>query len=330
MTDKFESAPDIVIHPKAPPALPPVAGPWKRIFAFVVDLLVLALPAEGLGFLFPNFLFTIGPFGQLLGLVFILPYFGIMNSVLCGGQTLGKKLFKIAVRGSDNQPIALWPSFLRAVLLIVPIHLLLCLTFWMKSMIAAAVVSSLVYGWMVSIVVLFLVNKQARQGTHDLLLHTYVVDLKGEKVEEFLETSKASRILAAACLIVVVVGYSGVTAFKTIRAQNSGLSPLFETLSSDPRFFTTRVSNTAYIDEKNNQENTLSIDLWYKGTTTPIVSQQINRDIAPLIFSSVSNIEDYDTIQVKISSRRYLGLYSYNITNYYTGTLEEWRQSAGE
>lgn len=330
MSDAPESLPDIVIHPIAPPAFPPLAGVWRRLFAFVVDLLILGIVAEGLGFLFPDFLFSIGPFGQLLGLVFILPYFGIMNSSLCGGQTLGKKLFKIAVRGTDNQPIKLWPSFLRAVLLIAPIHVQLCLTFWMKSMIASAVVSSLIYGWMLSILVLFIFNRQARQCSHDLLMHTYVVDLKGEKVEEFFETSKPSRILAAACLIAVFVGYSGVTTFNTLRSQKSGLEPLFEVLSSDPRFFTTRVSNTAYVDAKNNQENTLSVDLWYKGTTNSLVAGQINRDIAPLIFSSVKNIADYDTIQVKISSRRYLGLYSYNLTNYFTGTVEEWRQMVGE
>lgn len=330
MTDLTNPVPDIVIHPKPEPAIPPIANAWRRLFAFMVDLVILGVVAEGLGFLFANPLYEIGPFGQLLGLVFILPYFGIMNSHLSGGQTLGKKLFKIAVRGADNQPIGLGVSFLRASLLIVPVHLLSCLSFWVTNRYVTAFLASVVYAWMVALVIVYLVNKQARQTSHDLIVHTFVVDLRKDKIEEFPETSKPTRILALACLAVVVVGYTGVTLFNGLRSNNSSLQGLYDAVSTDSRFFTTRVSNTSYLDTDNKTEKTLTIDVWYKGALNPFITSQINRDLAPLIFENVSDIDSYNTIQVKISSRRYLGLYSYNVTNYFTGTVDEWRQSAGE
>jgi uncharacterized RDD family membrane protein YckC len=330
MTDPTNSVPDIIIHPKPEPMIPPITNAWRRFFAFMVDLVVLGVVAEGLGFLFANPLYEIGPFGQLLGLVFILPYFGVMNSRLCGGQTLGKKLFKIAVRGADNLPISLGKSFLRAVLLIAPIHLLLCLTFWMNNRYVTAFIASLVYGWLTALVIVYLVNKQARQTSHDLIVHTFVVDLRKDKIEEFPETSKPTRILALACLAVVVVGYTGVTLFNGLRSNNSNLQGLYDAVSTDSRFFTTRVSNTSYLDTDNKTEKTLTIDLWYKGALSPFITSQINRDLAPLIFENVPDIDSYNTIQVKISSRRYLGLYSYNLTNNFTGTVAEWQQSAGE
>jgi|CXWL01.1.fsa_nt_gi uncharacterized RDD family membrane protein YckC len=63
-----------------------------------------------LGWSLSSFWFQIGPYGRIVGLLFILPYFGLMNSGVGKGQTIGKRLLKIAVRDGENKPIRLGRS----------------------------------------------------------------------------------------------------------------------------------------------------------------------------------------------------------------------------
>ena len=99
---------------------PPIAGFWRRFFAWFVDSIILGVIGQIIGIAFASFFFSIGPYGRPIGLLFIIPYFGIMNSKIGGGQTLGKRWLKIAVRNNNNEPIELWRSIIRISLLALP------------------------------------------------------------------------------------------------------------------------------------------------------------------------------------------------------------------
>ena len=108
-------------------------------------------------------------------------YFGILNSQLGGGQTLGKRILRIKVVGRDDQTIRIDRSCLRYIvfnlpwaLQMVPVNqppILLILLF-----------AALYYGVMTSIIYLILFNRKTRQSLHDLVANTLVVD-KGETRE---------------------------------------------------------------------------------------------------------------------------------------------------
>src|ERR671923_3070682 len=85
--------------------LPPIAGFWRRFLAWFIDSLLLGIIGQAIAVLFSSFFFSIGPYGRPIGLLFIIPYFGILNSKIGGGQTIGKRLMKIAVRNKNNEPI---------------------------------------------------------------------------------------------------------------------------------------------------------------------------------------------------------------------------------
>src|SRR5690348_14117245 len=76
---------------------PPIAGFWRRLAAFVVDALILGVPAMLLGFAMFDWAASLGQAGRLIGFVVALLYFGLLNSRLGGGQTLGKRLLGIRV-----------------------------------------------------------------------------------------------------------------------------------------------------------------------------------------------------------------------------------------
>src|SRR6187455_1232356 len=83
---------------------PPIAGFWRRFFAWCIDLLLLGVIGQVIAVAFSSFLFSIGPYGRPIGLLFLIPYFGIMNSRIGGGQTVGKRWMQIAVRNRENDP----------------------------------------------------------------------------------------------------------------------------------------------------------------------------------------------------------------------------------
>jgi uncharacterized RDD family membrane protein YckC len=75
----------------------PIAGFWRRLDAFAVDCLVLAVPAMFLGLALFDLAESLGGAGRLIGVIAALLYFGLMNSRLGRGQTLGKRLLGLRV-----------------------------------------------------------------------------------------------------------------------------------------------------------------------------------------------------------------------------------------
>jgi uncharacterized RDD family membrane protein YckC len=100
-----------------------VANFWRRIGALFIDGLILGLVGFLLGLVLESTFVKIGGMGRLIGVVIALVYFGLMNSKLCNGQTIGKKLLNLRVVDSSNQPIPLANSVLRYIVLAAPFSL---------------------------------------------------------------------------------------------------------------------------------------------------------------------------------------------------------------
>src|SRR4051812_31819978 len=91
----------------------PIAGFWRRLGAFCLDCLLLAAIGLAVGFFLTDEFVRLGPWGRLLGFSVALTYFGTLNSVLMGGQTLGKRLLKIKVVAKSGTPLSVPKSLLR-------------------------------------------------------------------------------------------------------------------------------------------------------------------------------------------------------------------------
>jgi uncharacterized RDD family membrane protein YckC len=165
-----------------PPPLPvtlgevQIAGFWRRLFAFVIDNAILGVPAALLGFaLFDQFA-KLGGWGRAVGFMVALLYFGLMNSALGGGQTLGKRLMKIRVVNSNDSPISVARSSLRFLILGAPFFLNgaafppRIFTSWIGIMIGFVI-----FGIGGTIIYLFVFNRRNRRALHDLISGTFVV-----------------------------------------------------------------------------------------------------------------------------------------------------------
>lgn len=154
------------------------AGFWARLFAFILDSLILALPCLAVGFVFFDQLAAIEGPTRLIGLVPYLLYFGLLSSSLGGGATLGMRMMGLRVVDMRARPLdpvrALW----RALVLTLPLilnglYLQIGDSVWARAYVVLAAVC--VYGVNLAQVILLIFNGPSRRLVHDYLSGSAVV-----------------------------------------------------------------------------------------------------------------------------------------------------------
>jgi len=109
--------------PSAGPTGRIISGFWSRLVALILDGLCLGLLGLILGLLLFDPLSRLGGWGRLLGFCIALVYFGVLNSAIGKGQTIGKRIMRIAVVDRAGNHISLGRSFLRYAVLGIPFFL---------------------------------------------------------------------------------------------------------------------------------------------------------------------------------------------------------------
>jgi uncharacterized RDD family membrane protein YckC len=152
-----------------------VAGFWRRVFAFVIDAFLTAIPCGVLGFVFHQFFTAHRAEGVLVGFALTLPYFAILGSSVGAGQTPGHRLTDLQVVDQQGSPISLKRSALRYSILLVPILLSSELVPAFERFGINTAVDWLLSVGEFAILYLYVFNRRTRQSLHDLATKTYVV-----------------------------------------------------------------------------------------------------------------------------------------------------------
>lgn len=196
-----------------PTDVPVVAGFWQRLGAFVLDVLLLGLVGAALGLFFTDELVHLGSWGRLLGFSVALAYFGLLDSKVTGGQTLGKRLFGIKVVSRTGAPLSLPKSFMR----FLPLGAAWFLNdahFPVRVLFSAwgYVLSIAIFGIGSSIIYLYIFNRRSRQSLHDLLVGSYVIS---SSADDPLTKPRLWAGHVVVCVLLVVA--SGVIPYFTRR-----------------------------------------------------------------------------------------------------------------
>ncbi|MFN8443119.1 MAG: RDD family protein [Caldilineaceae bacterium] len=308
---------------------PPIAGFWRRFFASLLDTLILGVIGQIIAIIFSSFLFGIGPFGRPIGLLFILPYFGILNSEIGGGQTLGKRWLKIAVRNKANEPISLWRSILRIVLLTFPV----LFNGWalpiFQNDVAIWFVSLIVFGLGGAIFYTLIFNAKPRQGIHDLLVGTYVVYLPGKPIESFPTTTRIHWIVSSIWLGIVAIGTVVMALIAPTIISRTPLASaqnLHDILQEDPRFFTVSVNDNTFYGPNGSTSRSWNITVWYKGKIGDEERTAVVNSIVKTVLDHEQNISNYDGIRVNITSAYDIGIASGRINYWVANSIEAWQK----
>ncbi len=155
----------------------PIAALWRRFVAYMVDIIILALPTLVGGLLFFDAASSLGEWGRLVAVALIVAYFAYFDSRLGGGQSIGKRLLHIKVthrNGSFLSPLA---AGFRALILAIPLELNGFSLPLGASPLMYFLVSFLLFGLLFSISYLFVFNR-SRRSLHDLFTGAVVVDTR--------------------------------------------------------------------------------------------------------------------------------------------------------
>ncbi|OGO29033.1 MAG: hypothetical protein A2136_09140 [Chloroflexi bacterium RBG_16_54_11] len=308
---------------------PPITSLWRRLFAWLVDVLIIGIIGILIGAVFGSYLRSIGPYGRLIGLIVVICYFGIQNSKIGHGQTLGKKLLKIAVRDKNDQYISFGRSVVRILIIYVPV----LVNGWslpiFQNRFSSWLLSVLLFGLGGAILYTMVFNRITRQGLHDLLLGTYVVYLPGEPVETYPTSSRLHWTVSGVWIGIVALGTLVITIIAPSIISKTPLESvnnLYDLLQEDPRFFTVGVTDQTSFVSDGRKSRALVITAWYKGEFGEEEGKQIIDEIAKIVLENASDIDRYDGMQVTLTSAFDLGIASGHYSIWFAHSIEDWRK----
>lgn len=181
---------------------------WNRVGASLIDGLVLGLLGLILSLFLKNFFFQMGGQGVLVGLTISLVYFGLGNSKLFNGQTIGKRIIKLQVVDSNKELIPIHISILRALIYTIPYFLLnYRLSGWSDMSVLFISKGILCLTILIVLPIHLYINVPTRQGIHDLIMKTYVIQTDAYP-RQFLRNSKVLYTYIAIGLSVIIIGVS--------------------------------------------------------------------------------------------------------------------------
>lgn len=159
------------------PTLPAsLAGYWRRIFAFLIDMLLLAVIGYIAGAIFDDTFVALGAWGRAVGFLIALAYFGIMESRAGGGASWGKQALGLQVITRDGALLHAPAAIGRAAIF--------CLAYFLNGASIGFMadhawanwgVAIVIWGLIISVYYLLAFNRRTRQSIHDLAVGAFVV-----------------------------------------------------------------------------------------------------------------------------------------------------------
>jgi Predicted membrane protein/domain len=277
-----------------------IAGFWRRLGAFVIDLILLGIAGMILGALFFDPLARMGAYARLIGFAIALAYFGLCNSRIGGGQTLGKRWLGVRVVDAHDQLLSLPRSLLRYTVLGIPFFAngLPVDPRLVMSGPLGYLLALVVFGGMFAIVYLYIFNRRTRQSLHDLVMGSYVERFDGAARSVPFPVMWRGHIAVAALLAAIALS-APVVARRFAQTQTlAGILPLYQTLSTQPHVMTAQVIRGWSTFNGGNTTHSLQSLLRLDAPMTE--DGDMARRIAQLMAKADPNIANEDVVVVTL------------------------------
>lgn len=288
-----------------------ISGFWRRICALFVDTLLLGILGFILGLLLESTFVEIGAWGRLVGFAIALVYFGIGNSSITGGQTLGKKVLKVRVVSCENTSISVAKSFLRYIVLAIPFSLNGApLTNEIMQSYLIYPLSFILFGGLFSTLYLYIFNRVTRQSLHDLVVGSYVVNVGVEK-QEIGKVWKVHIFVTAALFFIAAI----TPAFTSQLAENEPFKDMVlaqSVLSNQPNVNQATISSntSTFSSISDDTRTTTSVSSEVFLTHNDIRNVDLARQFAILLIENYPEAKNKDVIQITLSYGYDIGIWA--------------------
>lgn len=304
--------------------------------AALADGLILAVPAYVIGIQFFDDLAALGQNGRFIGAAVSLLYFGVLNSSLGNGQTIGKRLLGVRVVGASGEPISLPRSLLRSSVLMLPYYLNgFDLTPFVGSddaqtmTLLGVFATFVVFGLGGAMTYLYIFNRKTRQSLHDLLVESFVV-----------RAADAGAVSVRVWPVHVAIALALIGSSLALPAF---LIPLANTMASDETFATFRniehdlgdrpdvqrvlvsTETVTFTTEKESTSTSYLVVTVYLLKQVADVNPIMN-DVARAVLKRDPELLGMDELKIVVSNAFDLGIVQTKNTHFASMSAEDWRK----
>jgi uncharacterized RDD family membrane protein YckC len=279
-----------------------ISGFWRRLLAFFLDGIFIGIFGLILGLFFFDFFAQIGGYGRIVGFCIALAYFGLLNSSVGKGQTIGKKIMKIEVVERNGRHISLVHSSIRYAILSAPFFLngLLIPPSVAQSPIGY-IIGFVIFGFGGAVIYLYIFNRRTRQSLHDLAVRTFVVKTR-PKGEVVVSPVWKFHLIIVGIWFFVTISFCVVAPMIAQKGVFPELLALQKSIQSTGKVHTA----TAFVGKSwgsmggKQWESTYfhSNAIW---KTRPEDYQAAASEVASLVLSEYSKIMDKDVLAVTVT-----------------------------
>lgn len=292
------------------PAKPPVSGFWRRVGAFLIDSLLLGIPAMVVGFVLFDELAALGGYGRLAGFAIALAYFGLMNSRLGGGQTMGKGWLGIRATTLDGELLSVPRSLARYSVLGIPFFLngAQVPASLQMSTVASCLLTLVVFGGMFSILYLLVFNRATRRSLHDYAVGSWVV--RAEAEPGGVRVPRLWRVHAVVVGVVMLAALLAPLALQRVAKSMpyfDALHPALAAITAEPGVqFATLVAGASTGTHGRNTYTAASVNLTHGG----IDDEALARRLAQRVIEVSPKLGERDVVAITLRRGYDLGIAS--------------------
>jgi uncharacterized RDD family membrane protein YckC len=316
------------------PATPLISPLWKRVVAYFLDCILLAVVGMCLGFFLFDALAGIGLWGGAIGFVIAMIYFGVCDSRIRNGQTVGKVTMRIRVVSGSGAPLALPQAFARAAILLVPYFLVGIPFDLMAHLGLSMVLSMLIFGTAFGLAYLLLFNRGTRQSLHDLAVGAFVVRVDGNgPIGAPLSYPLARVHKTAIAILFIVAGLLPVLGAQlTAKEPFVSLLALQNVIAAEPGVVRVNVSDgvTARLSTKDGAGTARSLAIQVTLKSKALFEESLADRIARIALDNPVAAGGKDAIAVTLSYGYDIGIASAQTAKVYTHSPADWRARLGQ
>ena len=277
--------------------------------------------------LFFDELVYLGNWGFVIGFAISVTYFGLQNSHLCKGQTIGKKLFKIKTIHPTGNYLSVSKSITRAIIIspLIFTNIIISLEFIHHPAIIA--ITTLVSFFQFAIALLFLINTPSRQSLHDIIINTVVVSNDCEDIE-ITKSKKPAIVIISVFSIVVAFQILGLVFFQKFISEEdfSKIKIISHEIAETGEGKLTIFKETTVITSENQKNigvKTLTLNLVPYGNN----DNEFIANISKKILEEYPNIDNFDYINIDLVRQANIGYGRIVKGNHYSFTPATFNKS---
>lgn len=292
---------------------------FRRAAAFCVDMIIIAGCAWLVSLLPFGLLQRLGPWGPVVGTVVVLFYFGLGNSVVWGGQTVGKRFCLIRVVDQDGELLSPVRSVGRAAIFWVPFQFNgfpvegipeYMTTIWGGLFAASALAT----------VLLFFFNGPSRRCPHDYFTRSATVMSVGTPA---FGPDVPRRVVWISAGVGLLALFTTVWSFLHPAAESKDLGPLYRGyragLATEGVWGLGVHLNTTTRTVNGQEQTVKTLRISARVTKPKKEFKELRKQLAETVLSAMPEVDPGLLVQVTLETGVHLGFF--NTTNRDSKTL---------